>query len=223
MRFIFIIFCVLCLSAPGPTKAGPWLREKGTTFTATSFTVNYFRDTGTSTYVEYGWRDDTTVGIDIGYFTDRYGATSGVGTVFLRRALGSGEGSSKWAYEIGVGTAWIGDLMLPHVKTGLSWGRGYQLGDKNGWMTVDASVTWDLTFGERLTKVDATIGLGVTDVTKGILQLYLTNLQGQTTAMIAPSVVFSPREKKFSIQIGAESPLGGWDDTAIKVGLWRKF
>jgi hypothetical protein len=223
MRFIIALVCGLWLGASHAAHAGAWLREKGTTFTATSFTVNYFRDVASTTYIEHGWRDDMTVGLDVGYFTSRFGTTTGYGTLFLRRAIGPGTGPNQWAYELGAGTGWAGNLVLPHVKAGLSWGRGYQLGDKNGWMTVDASITVDVTHGEQLHKLDAAIGIGLTDTTKSILQLYLSHLQGETYGVVAPSLVYSPKERKFSIQIGAESPLHNWDDTAIKIGLWREF
>ena len=223
MRFVIVCLYVLCLWAPAPVAAGAWMREVGTTFTSTSFTVNYFRDTASSTYIEHGLRDDLTLGLDVGYYTSRFGVQSGIATVFMRRPLGPNTGKNKWAYEVGLGSGWIGELVLPHAKAGLSWGRGYKLGDRYGWMAVDASVTMDITYGQRLYKVDSTVGLGITDTTKGVMQLYLTQLNGALFGTIAPSLIYTPPQKKFSIQIGAESPINGWDDTAIKIGFWRTF
>lgn len=223
MRLKLILLCALLWVMPQDSRAGAWLREQGTTFVSTSFTINYFRDSGSTTYVEHGWRENTTVGIDVGYFTNRFGATSGFATAFLRRPLGPNEGDNKWAYELGAGAAWVGELVVPTVKGGVSWGRGIKLGEKYGWMAVDASVLIDLAYGAPLTKVDSTIGLNLNDQFKSILQVYYTRFDGENITTVAPSLVYTPAKRKFSVQVGAESGLGYWDDTAIKIGLWRTF
>ena len=217
----FILITCLCVSTTA--LAGPWLREKGSTFSSVSVTATYFRDFGTATYLEYGWRDHMTIGADIGTFTSREGERSGFATVFIRRALGPNTGKNRWAYELGVGSAWVGELILPHIKTGISWGRGYELREKNGWMVVDASVKWDLLQGQHAGKVDATVGLNFSDRTTGMLQLYLAHLDHQFYATLAPSVVIKPRERKFKIQIGAEVPIDDIQSTALKLGIWREF
>lgn len=223
MRFALIILTALLWALPHAGHAGAWLRERGTTFTSSSFTINYFRDSASTTYIEHGLRDDLTIGIDVGYFTTRFGTTSGFATAFLRRPLGPNTGDSKWAYELGVGTGWIGEFILPHVKAGVSWGRGFKLGDTYGWMAVDASVIIDVTYAERVSKLDSTIGLNLNDQFKSILQVFYTHIEGDGFTTVAPSIVFTPPKRKYSIQLGAESPLGFWDDTSLKVGLWRSF
>lgn len=223
MRFALALIIALCHLVPTAATAGAWLRAKGTSFTSTGFSANYFRDIVSTTYMEHGLRDDLTIGLDVGYFTDRFGQKSGFGTLFIRRPFGTGEGANKWSYELGVGTAWEGALIFPHVKTGVSWGRGFQLKEKYGWMGVDASVAWEVNYGLHVTKVDATVGLNFTEKTMGIMQVYLTNLNGDTFGTLAPSVVFKPGKGKLSIQFGAEAPVDNLDNTALKISIWREF
>ncbi len=72
-------------------------------------------------------------------------------------------------------------------------------------------------------KVDSTIGLNFTEVTTGMVQLYLAHLDRETYGSIAPSIVIKPRNSKFRIQIGAESQLGNFENPGLKFGIWREF
>ena len=219
----FLVFLLLFVWASAPVMAGAWLREKGSSFVSSTFTLNRLRDQSSGTYIEYGWHDDLTIGADLSLANSHLGLQSGAITFFLRRPIGKSDGKNKWAYEIGAGTAWVQNLMLPHVKLGLSWGRGIQLGDKYGWMGVDGALFWDVTTGKRAAKLDGTIGLGITDVTTGMLQVYLAQIDHQTFSSFAPSIVIKPKNKKYRLQIGAEGPFGAFTETSIKLGLWREF
>lgn len=223
MRSGFLFIFLLSSLLAGSANAGAWLREKGSSFTSVSFTSTWYRDTTNTSYLEYGLRDDLTIGADVGYATSRNGTQSGYGTLFMRRSLSQSDATNKWAYELGVGSAWVGEDLLPYLKTGLSWGRGIKLRDTYGWMAVDASMTWDVTSGQHLAKVDTTVGLNFTEVTTGMVQLYLAHLDQQTYGSIAPSIVIKPRKSKFRFQIGAESQLGHLENTSLKLGLWRDF
>jgi len=223
MRFGFVLILVLSQCAAMSAQGGAWLREKGAGFSSVSFTTTYFGDNAISSYLEYGVRDDLTLGADIAFYTSRNGQQSGYGTVFMRRPIGPNNGPNRWAYELGVGTAWVGDLMLPHVKTGVSWGRGIEFKDKNGWMAVDTSVVWDINNGLHLTKLDGTAGLNFAEITTGMVQVYFAHLDGELYGTVAPSVLFKPRKVNFRIQIGAEIPVRNVSDAALKLGIWRKF
>ena len=223
MRLLIAFILIICVSATTSVQAGPWLRKKGSTFTSASINATYFRDIGTATYLEYGLRENMTIGADINTSMNRLGERSGAATLFLRRALGPNKGAHRWAYELGVGADWKGDLILPHLKTGVSWGKGYTLREKSGWMTVDASIKWDLSQGQHHGKLDATLGMNFSDQTTGMVQLYLAQLDQKFFATLAPSVVFKPRKRKFKIQIGAEIPSENAQNTALKLGIWREF
>ncbi len=223
MRSFSVLFALMSLLLPAPAAAGPWMREKGTSFTALSFTITPTLETATSTYLEYGLRDDLTLGADIYIKTDRFGQQIGRGTLFFRRPLGQSDGPGKWAYELGIGADWSDRFVLPHLKTGLTWGRGITLRDKSGWVTVDAAMYWDISRGAHVAKVDSTLGLDFTERTAGMLQLYLTHINGAAISTIAPSIILSGKKGKYRIQIGVESRFGNASDTALKIGLWRTF
>lgn len=218
-----LLITLITLAFANTAHAGPWLREKGTTFSASSVTTTYYLDTSSQAYLEYGLTDKTTVVGDLSIIKPRYAPESGYATVSLRRALSKPDAASKLAYEIGVGVGWIGDYTLPHLRTGLSWGRAIKWGEKNGWAVVEASAIWDLTYAQHIAKIDMTLGMNFTEVTKGMFQIYAAEIAGQSIATIAPSLVFTPRERKFSIQVGAESQIGEFQNSALKLGLWREF
>jgi len=219
----YLLILLLLANLPKPVQAGAWMRDKGTAFTALSFTLNMSRDMARTTYLEYGLRDDLTVGLDAGMFTDMSGMASGHGTLFLRRPMRPDAQNNKWAYEVGIGADWMGETVAPHLKTGLSWGRGIKIGQKYGWASIDASVRWSLGSDAHVGKIDATVGLNVTDTLAGILQIYLSHIDGDTATTLAPSVVIKPRKGKYRFQIGFEAPMEDATRTAIKVGLWRDF
>lgn len=223
MRFAVTIILILVTVVPGRACAGAWLREQGTSFTSVSFSATYFRDISNSTYLEIGVRENLTLGADIGYSTDRFGQQSGDATLFFRRRIGTSTGPNKWAYEIGAGATWAGDLILPHFKTGLSWGRGIQLKERHGWMSVDATVIWDLGNGQHQSKLDTTVGLNFSDTATGMVQLFLGNLSGETYGTLAPSLILKPKKRNFRIQFGFEAPLDSVENTSVKLGLWREF
>ena len=222
MRYRFLITILMTL-LPAPVQAGPWLRDKGSSFMAVSVAATFYLDTGTQTYLEYGLTDKTTVIADVGIVRPRFGSHGGYTTVSMRRALTLPDAKSKWAYELGVGVGWIGSQTLPHARTALTWGRGMTWGDKSGWATVDAAVIWDLANSLHVTKIDATVGVNLTDITAGMLQIYTAHIDDQSIATFAPSLVFKPKNAKFRIQIGAESEIGRAHNTALKIGLWREF
>ena len=221
VRF-FTIFS-LALSLAFPVSAGPWLREKGKTFTSISFATTWDLQSSSSTYLEYGWSDAMTVGADIGVFRNPALGQTGFVTLFLRRALGKNDGKYRLAYELGAGASWEGALTVPHLKTGLTVGRGFQLRDMGGWMTLDASIRWDLGQSARLAKLDGTVGLNVTDTFAGMFQIFVTHSQGEVVAKLAPSLIYSPKSGKFKIQVGLEAQTDEFSNPALKLGLWRDF
>lgn len=227
MRLTFwltrILVILLAITVANSAQAGPWLREKGTTFTAVSASTTYYLDTASQTYLEYGLSEKTTLIGDLSMIRLRNAPESGYATVSLRRALSKPDATAKWAYELGLGVGWIGAETLPYLRTGLSWGRGMKWGDKSGWATVEASAIWDLTHAQHVAKVDMTVGMNFTEVTAGMIQLYTAHMFGENVATVAPSVIFSPKSSKFRIQIGSESQLGNLGNSALKLGLWREF
>lgn len=213
----------LCLIWATAAPAGPWLRETGTTFVSSGVTLNRLRDHSSTTYIEHGWSETLTLGADVSFATSHLGTQAGAVTLFFRRQLGTPTDTSRFAYELGAGTAWTQGAYLPHAKLGLSWGRGIELAQKPGWLTVDAALFHEFTTGEQAVKIDGTLGLNFTDKTSGMMQIYYTHLLGESTTTLAPSLILTPGKGTYRLQLGLETPLDAPDLTAIKLGIWREF
>jgi hypothetical protein len=219
-RFIAaFIFIALAHSA----QARPWLREKGTTFTAVSVTGTNYLDTTSQTYVEYGLTSETTLIADIGTSRLYLGAVGGSATFSVRRALSASDAVHKWAYGVGVGASWTDVATKPHLRTALSWGKGINMREKTGWVTVEAATIWDIEEAQHVAKVDATVGLNFTPVTAAMFQFFTAFSDQYSIAKLAPSVIITPKNAKFSIHIGTETAIGDFENSAVKFGLWRKF
>ena len=223
MRSAFCLTLLACQLSPAAAPAGPWLREEGTTFISSSFSATYFYDLSQSTYIEYGLRETLTLGFDLNTAQSRFGQQSGHATVFLRFPLGEPTEMGRWAYDIGAGASWSEDLISPHLRAGLSWGRGFTLGARNGWLTVDTSARWEFGFSQEVIKIDSTAGLDFTPVTTGMAQVFLTYTGGETYAKFAPSIVLSPSFSKYRLQLGSEIPIDAPENTALTLSLWREF
>ena len=130
---------LILLTAPVTAYSGAWLREKGKGFSSNTVSVTQNYDISESTFLEYGVRDDLTLGAEVSFLASSYGLQSGSATLFLRRPLGRQGRPNVWSAELGIGAAWVGDVVTPNVKAGLSWGRGFTLAEKNGWITIDRS------------------------------------------------------------------------------------
>lgn len=221
---LIVALCV-CQFAATASWAGPWLREKGTAFTSFSFSASMDLDARSTGYFEFGLTPTSTVGVDLGFSRNHSGAKLGYGTMFLRRALGPTDRTSKLAYEVGIGGTYGGPKrdMIPHFKTGLSWGRGIELRGKSGWVTIDSGVLWNLNDYNHVTKVDTTIGMNFTDFTTGIVQLNIANQSNDTFGFFEPSIVFSPQNYDVKVQIGLSAPLDDPKKTSLKLGLWHEF
>lgn len=220
MRLVILTLIALCGAMPA--LAGAWLREEGKTFTAVSVSIDRALQMTTSTYLEYGLRPNMTIGADIS-MARTAGGQDGFATLFLRRPLGKNEGKSRWAYEVGVGARWDAAVFVPHVKAGINWGRGITLREKGGWATVDATLRFDLGGGGgHLAKLDGTVGLNFNDALAGMFQVFISH-DGEVSASLAPSVIYTPKSGKFKIQFGAETPIGDSGATTLKVGFWREF
>jgi hypothetical protein len=221
---LILALCLFQLAA-APVFAGPWLREKGSSFTSFSFSASMNLDAHSTGFFEFGITPTSTVGLDVGFSRYNSGDKLGYGTLFLRRALGPTDRPNKFAYEVGIGGTYGGTNrdLIPHFKTGLTWGRGIEFKGKGGWLTMDTGVLWNLHNYDHVIKVDTTLGLRFTDFTTGILQLNLANQTDETFGFFEPSLVFSPRNMDLKVQIGLITPLESGGKTSLKLGLWREF
>jgi hypothetical protein len=220
-----ILAIVLLFLATSPATAGAWMREKGSGYSSITISTTLSRDFSESTYLEFGVRDDLTLGAEVAFYAFSNGVQSGSATVFLRRPIGGDDRPSVYAYELGFGAGWSGDIVRPYIRGGLSWGRGYQLKRLNGWGAVDASLFIDTYYGEHLVKIDSTIGLNFNDRFAGMIQIFHAATSDISATSIAPSILFKPIKNRpeFRLQIGTETQIGDPDNTAFKISFWRDF
>ena len=68
-------------------------------------------------------------------------------------------------------------------------------------------------------KLDTTLGMGLTDTTKLMMQVFVSSAGGDTSLTLAPSLIWQPRPQKPSYQIGLEAEQG---DISLRLGLWQE-
>ncbi|MEM6340986.1 MAG: hypothetical protein AAF729_07540 [Pseudomonadota bacterium] len=219
MRRIFrIAFMILLLSQSA--TAGAWLRDEGAAFVSTSVTQSRDGTSDAAVFLEYGFRARTTIGAKID--TRMYGTTpqSGSGYLFLRRPVGNEDSNWRLSYALGLGASMDANGTTPLFRAEFSVGRGLTLGERSGWINIDTVLVSEPNRDRNTTKVDATLGMTWSDRLKLMMQAYLSHDGEEEAAIIAPSIVWTPRESRQSYQIGVEQEE---DDTRLKIGIWLKF
>lgn len=210
---------LVALVLADPAAGGAWLREDGTGFLAYSGVYNEDGRLDGSLYLEYGFRPKLTLGAKVDI--DMTDGRAGDGTAFLfgRKAIPTGERRFKLAYEFGIGST-FGDDSEMLLRTGLSYGRGITLWNRNGWVAVDSAVEWALQDGNDTAKLDATFGLTLNHRFKVMMQAFYSETDGASTTTLAPSVIWQRNKETPSYQLGVEAKEG---EFALKLGVWRTF
>ncbi len=235
MRSVGVALILVLASAPA-AQAGAWLREKGKTFAATSLQTTKDNGNEISIYAEYGLSDRVTLGLDSTYDTDLLNYVQGSGPVvdtleelpqgsgilFLRFPIGPTDQTNKWAFHVGAGARYIDGEFLKAAELGLSWGRGIQLGERYGWLNIDSSYNVAESPGEPRVKLDGTVGLGITEKTKVMLQMFNTFVSDERYIKVAPSLLYAPGKGAVTFQLGSEYLVNG-GDASFKVGIWYSF
>lgn len=214
---------ILFIASTHVAQAGAWLRDKGSGFASTSVSTTSDRELSTSIYLEYGLTETRTLGADISYGIDRTSVQEGSGIIFLRVPLGLSNDTHKWAAHFGLGARYIDGFFLPAAEAGISWGRGMKIGENWGWINVDSSFNQPKSPAEPRIKLDGTFGLGLTDRTKVMVQMYNTFQDGDVFSKFAPSVLFSLGKSKMTLQLGGEVALAGGGAPMIKLAIWHEF
>lgn len=222
MRSVALALIFILASAP-VVEAGAWLRTKKSGFASSSVSTNAENELSTSFYGEYGLSDRFTLGLDVSYGVDRTFFQQGSGILFLRFPIAPTDGTHKWAAHVGVGARYLQGYFLPAAEVGLSWGRGIQWREKYGWVNVDTSFNAPQSPADNRLKVDGTLGLGLTQQIKVMLQMFNTFEGGETYSQIAPSLLWAPGDGKTTIQLSAEIPVAGGGETAVKIAMWLDF
>lgn len=214
MRHLALIMAVLICAGPG--AAGPWLRATGERFL--SFSTEWTGpgdDIFASAYFEYGVTPRVTLGFDLGSSeSDFYKAV-----IFAKRPLDWFGSPLKMSVEMGVGVT--DDAAV--VRPGVSLGRGFALGSRSGWITVDTLFAIEIESGDTDLTTDVTFGVNLSGRSKLILQLQSgDHLLDPDYLKFVPSFVFETRPGQH-FEIGALTGLRNSEDLGLKLGLWRKF
>ena len=219
MRLAVLLAALLL---PMPAHAGAWLRDEGTTFLSFGTTVDELYRVNGSIYVEYGLRPGLTLGFKADMEMDMTTGRPGDGTafVFLRMPIPTGERAYKLAYEVGLGST-FGSDSIPVVRVGLSFGRGFSVRGKSGWVAFDTAVEWEKESKAKTLKADGTVGLTLSDRFQIMMQVFLSDSEIGHSTTYAPSVIWRPQpDGSTRYQLGIESEDGL---VALKLGLWREF
>ena len=218
LRRPIVLICTALMLA-SHASAGAWLREQGTGFLSYS---GVYKDNGQldgTLYAEYGLRPKLTLGlkIDVDMTSGRMG--DGTGFLFARKPIKTEKRNYKLAYELGIGST-FGSVETPLIRTGLSYGRGVTLWDKNGWLAIDGAYEIAMDDGEDTAKLDTTFGLSLNDRFKVMMQVFVSQTESTVSTTLAPSVIWQPKPDAPSYQLGIEEQNGTF---AIKLGMWRSF
>ncbi len=211
-----LIFLLLA----SPAQAGPWPREKGHVFLSVGGVSEIDETTGTistftTLYGEYGLTEKLTFGLDLG--SD--GRRSSKAMAFLRMPLTDAAKTIKLAAEMGLGVE-NGEKAL---RPGLSVGRGYTFGNRNGWMTADSRIVLFSSFNDSIFESDLTIGLSATKRLKVIMQAQ-TGIPANDTSYVrlAPSIVFERKPGRHT-EFGVTAGILGVSGLGLKIGSWFEF
>ena len=222
VRVFILVWGMVCFGVSN-AQAGAWLREEGKGFLAYSNLTASSLDTTYSAYLDYGYRENLTLGAMIDIDAPIGRPVSGKGYIFARRPLDWGADDANWAYEVGLGARYNGATFVPAAFTSLSYGKGIKWGQRTGWLAVDAGVEWDLGYAQHVVKVDTTLGLTLGERSKGMLQVFTAYGSGWSNVTLAPSYIFQTKKKKINYVVGLQSSSLSPKTVAFKIGVWQSF
>lgn len=214
-----IIGLLLLLILPLPLAAGGWLRGQGAGFM--SYQQSFGSDLGTvlvpSIYLDYGLRDDLTVGLIAWQKEDRQSYRV---LGFARRSLPlSLEG---WALsgELRLGARLATDgAVLPLGGMALGAGRGFDSGWFDSSLSVEAA--WSDPQSWRA-KGEATLGYNLSDHWTAMGQVRSEIAPDRRVDAVTGWAVYQVREG-LRIATGAERRFGATDDTVLLLSVWSDF
>jgi hypothetical protein len=207
----------------GSAQAGAWPRAEGEVFLSLGGNVALIGESARpvhydpTLYLEYGFSDRITVGLD-GFTADR--GDAGSLFVFGRYALDIEGASDVWAVGLGVGVT-----ILPNgaqgetVRATLHWGRGLE----TGWLAVDAEASFGLQRDLTQTKIDATWGYRINDRWTAATQFQIgTGLTGDTYTKVSPSMIWDAGNN-IQVRAGLVQALSGDYGTGLSLQSWITF
>lgn len=219
-----LVLCLACLISPCLTQAGAWPRDAGTAFISIGG-AQLFPDGGgeeqeTTVYAELGLKKNYTLGVSASLNMQ----SSGEGHVFLRFPPLDRPNGALIAFEAGYGAKSVDGITFHQfVKVGAAWSKGVTLRTKSGWASVETALFWDTDEGDNRLKLDATLGVSLSERFQLIGQAFGEATQYGESLTFAPSVVFRQKTGKTSYQLGIDSKHGQGAQTALRFSVWTEF
>ena len=206
-----------------PGLAGPWPREKGQLFTAVTSTYRYAPDIGVldsegGFYLEYGLGDRLTIGIDamddLASYSHAYG--------FARWAIGPPEQTWKLAVSVGAGASRRGADWGAMGRFAVSTGRSYKLW-RPGWLAITAAIEDHAVWSDPTYKLDATVGLHISDRVLTFVDLETSRRTGVPDAITLRGSLAWQAWGENHLIIGVEAKDVGIRFYGIRAGFWTRF
>lgn len=218
-----MILFLLFFASSDPADAGAWARQKGQVFIATGANIYVFQDkdaphtSAPTLYAEYGLTERVTVGLS--YFQEQDDTVQN-GFFWGRIPIGDIEGEDRFAASLGFGLRLDENLQQEQlVQAGLSWGRGQD----NGWIAVDASVTYGNSTQKLRPKLDATRGFNLADRWTAIMQIQTgEGFDGSNYFKFSPAINMKVSDS-LSLNLAAVAPLKGDEADSLRLELWATF
>ena len=226
-----LLAAVIALTA---TQAQPaaWPRGAGHVFVSLKYDSrwdrerlalrDYARESRISAYAEFGVSERLTFGGEIARsgpeiapITEMRGfvryAFLQAGSHVASAEIGAGRRGNEWEYEV------------RYLRPGLAWGRGFDTRWGSGWAEVEAASEIYDSGDDPAFKLDATVGLNLTDRYAAILQARSGDYPGgDAYVQLAPSVAVRLTE---NLRLQAELQVGVLNDTGVGGALaaWIEF
>lgn len=215
MRLVIILLCL-----PAWAAAGPWLRAPETHFLSISTEMDPMvvpANPYTAVYYEYGLSPKVTLGFDGGLDANGVGKA----LVFARTQLGANRGPHRLSAEFAFGAISDGQDISPVVRPGVSWGRGFSLGQQSGWWALDATYAYRPKDNSHWPKVEGTIGWAAHDRVKLLMQATAESPNGNAVIVSWTPSVAVRLSKQTHLVFGAV--IYNRLPNTLKIGIWQEF
>ncbi|WP_138468027.1 hypothetical protein [Poseidonocella sp. HB161398] len=245
--------CLIALLWSEPAYSGAWPRGKGHGFLSVSHEETVRQDDAeaalgmggaleeepeifsfSSVYAEIGLTDRITLGLDAG---QDHGPDTNQAILFASLNVTPAEWRHQIALEFGIGqreypadsfdAANLADLREAGtelvLRPGISWGTGFPTRFGNGWIAVDARLVMRQTHGDRIPKIDTTIGIAPGPRSLAYLQLQYSDYpDNPPNYRLVPTYVFRPFDW-LALETAILWDAEGGDRMGLRAGLWLEF
>ena len=222
MRRVIISLIWSMLSAAA-VSAGPWPREKGEIFVATTGTYFYGLESELiqsdgALYAEYGLSDRLTLGVSA--MDNLYDYTHAY--AFIRRAFSPPEQRLKFAASVGLGTSrrWLDWGAMARVDVSVGRSTAFL---KPGWWSVTAAIEDHAVWSEPTYKLDATFGLNLTDRIKTFVDVETSHRPGSPQTRTLRTSLAWKTGRGAHLLFGIEAKDSAERLIGLRAGWWRSF